>query len=409
MKIAIVGGGIAGLTTAHLLSRLHDVTVFEARDRIGGHTHTMQVERGGRTHAVDTGFIVYNDRTYPNFTKLIDQLGVARKPSDMSFSVRDHDSGLEYNGTSFNTLFAQRRNLVRPSFWSMIRSIMRFNREAPAVLGTSEADTTIDEYLTRHNYSGAFATHYLIPMGAAVWSMPRSRLREFPIGFFVRFFSNHGFLSVNDRPQWYVIEGGSKNYLPPLCAPFADGIRLGTPVTSIRRFDNHVAVNGERFDEVVLGCHSNQALRMLDDPSDEEAEILGALPYQANTAVLHTDTSVMPERKLAWASWNYNLHDDEDAAVPVTYNMNMLQTLDASETFLVTLNRDDEIDPAKVIARVPYEHPVYSKAGIAAQQRHSTISGARNTHYCGAYWRYGFHEDGVVSGLRVAQRFGAAL
>jgi len=409
MRVAIVGGGIAGLTTAHLLSKLHDVTVFEADGRIGGHTHTMEVERDGRTYAVDTGFIVYNDRTYPNFTKLIDRLGVARKPSDMSFSVRDHDSGLEYNGTSLNTLFAQRRNLVRPSFWGMIRSILRFNREAPAVLGTSEADVTIDEYLARHDYGDAFASHYLIPMGAAVWSMPRSRLREFPIGFFVRFFANHGFLSVNDRPQWYVIEGGSKNYLPPLCAPFADRIRLGTPVTSVRRFDGHVTVNGERFDEVVLACHSNQALRMLDDPSDEEAGILGALPYQGNTAVLHTDTSVMPERKLAWASWNYNLHDDEDAAVPVTYNMNMLQSLGADETFLVTLNRDDEIDPAKVIARVPYEHPVYSKAGIAAQQRHSDISGVRNTHYCGAYWRYGFHEDGVVSGLRVAQRFGGSL
>jgi predicted NAD/FAD-binding protein len=409
MKIAIVGAGISGLTAAHLLSRRHTVTVFEAGDRIGGHTHTLDVERDGKSWAVDTGFIVYNDRTYPNFTKLLDSLGVRRKPSDMSFSVRDTGSGLEYNGTSLNTLFAQRRNLVSPSFWGMIRSIMRFNREAPAVLGTSAADVTIDDYLSNNSYGAAFADHYLIPMGAAVWSMPRSRLREFPIGFFVRFFHNHGFLSVNDRPQWYVVEGGSKNYLPPLCAPFATGIRRGTPVTSIRRPANHVEVNGERFDEVVLACHSNQALAMLEDPSEDEKEILGALPYQRNTAILHTDTSLLPKRKLAWASWNYNLHDDEDAPVPVTYNMNMLQTLDASETFLVTLNRDEEIDPEKVIARVPYEHPIYSKAGIAAQQRHRAISGARNTHYCGAYWRYGFHEDGVVSALRVAERFGESL
>jgi predicted NAD/FAD-binding protein len=409
MKIAIVGAGISGLTAAHLLSRRHTVTVFEAGNRIGGHTHTLDVERDGTSWAVDTGFIVYNDRTYPNFTKLLDSLGVRRKPSDMSFSVRDSESGLEYNGTSLNTLFAQRRNLVSPSFWGMIRSIMRFNREAPAVLGTSAADVTIDDYLAHNKYGAAFANNYLIPMGAAVWSMPRSRLREFPIGFFVRFFLNHGFLSVNDRPQWYVVEGGSRNYLPPLCAPFADNIRLATPVTSILRRPNHVEVNDERFDEVVIACHSNQALSMLDDPSDDEAELLGALPYQRNTAILHTDTSLLPERKLAWASWNYNLHDDEDAPVPVTYNMNMLQTLDASETFLVTLNRDDEIDPSKVIARVPSEHPVYSSAGIAAQHRHGAISGVRNTHYCGAYWRYGFHEDGVVSALRVAKRFGESL
>jgi predicted NAD/FAD-binding protein len=408
MRIAIVGGGIAGLTAAHLLARRHEVTLFEAAPRVGGHTNTLDVVRDGKSWAVDTGFIVYNDRTYPHFTALLRRLGVARQPSDMSFSVRDDESGLEYNGTSLNTLFAQRSNLFRLSFWNMIREIIRFNREAPSVLGTAEADATLEDYLDRHGYNGSFKKHYLIPMGAAIWSMPRSKLREFPIGFFVRFFHNHGFLSVNDRPQWYVIPGGSRTYLGPLCAPFAAGIRTDTPVGSVRRLGNHVEVNGERFDEVVLACHSDQALRMLDDASDEEREILGALPYQPNTAVLHTDDSVLPARRLAWASWNYHLTRGEEEPVPVTYNMNMLQSLDATETFCVSLNRDD-VDPRKVIATVPYDHPVYSVEGIAAQHRHRQISGVRNTHYCGAYWRYGFHEDGVVSGLRVAARFGATL
>jgi len=408
VRIAVVGGGISGLTAAHLLSRRHDVTVFEAAAKPGGHTNTRNVVSDGRSYAVDTGFIVYNDRTYPNFTALLRKLGVARRPSDMSFSVRDDETGLEYNGTSLNTLFAQRKNLFRLSFWNMIREILRFNREAPSVLGTPEADLTLEDYLDRHRYNGSFKKHYLIPMGAAIWSMPRSKLRSFPVGFFVRFFHNHGFLSVDDRPQWYVVLGGSRNYLGPLCAPFADGIRTGTPVESVRRFDRHVEVNGERFDEVVLGCHSDQALRMLDDPSDEEAGILGALPYQPNTAVLHTDESVLPERRLAWASWNYHLQGGEDQPVPVTYNMNILQGLEAPKTFCVSLNRDD-VDPEKIIARIPYDHPAYSLEGIAAQERHGEISGVRHTHYCGAYWRYGFHEDGVVSGLRVAARFGESL
>ncbi|MHC4451091.1 MAG: NAD(P)/FAD-dependent oxidoreductase [Planctomycetota bacterium] len=408
MRIAIIGAGISGLTAAHLLARRHDVTVFEAAPRIGGHTNTVDVVRDGKSWSVDTGFIVYNNKTYPNFTALMRKLGVPRRASDMSFSVRDDESGLEYNGTSLNSLFAQRRNLLRPSFWNMIREIMRFNREAPSVLGKPEANSTLDEYLDRHGYNGSFKKHYLIPMGAAIWSMPRSKLREFPIGFFVRFFHNHGFLSVNDRPQWYVILGGSRNYLEPLCEPFRDNIRTSTPVESVRRFDQHVEVNGERFDEVVLGCHSDQALRMLDDPSDEESEILGALPYQPNTAVLHTDESVLPQTKLAWAAWNYHLQGSEDEPVPVTYNMNTLQSLEAPETFCVSLNRDD-IAPDKIIATYPYDHPVYSLDGIAAQQRHGAINGVRSTHYCGAYWRYGFHEDGVVSGLRVAARFGESL
>ncbi|MEM8882569.1 MAG: FAD-dependent oxidoreductase [Planctomycetota bacterium] len=410
MRVAIVGAGISSLVAAHLLSRRHQVTVFEAADRIGGHTNTLDIELGGRSWPVDTGFIVFNNKTYPNFTKLMDQIGVSRKDSDMSFSVRDEESGLEYNGTSLNSLFAQRSNLFRPSFWNMIREIMRFNREAPDVLETDEANDTLDNYLDRHGYNGSFRKHYLIPMGAAIWSMPRSKLREFPIGFFVRFFHNHGFLSVNDRPQWYVIEGGSRSYLEPLCRPFAESIRTGTPVTSIRRFERHVEVNGESFDEVVIGAHSDQALKMLDDPSAQETEILSALPYQGNTAVLHTDASLLPQRKLAWASWNYHLDgSSEDLPVPVTYNMNMLQGLDAPETFCVTLNRDAAIAKEKILAEVPYHHPVYSLEGIAAQRRHGEISGERLTHYCGAYWRYGFHEDGVVSGLRVAERFGEQL
>ncbi len=409
MRIAIVGTGISGLTCAHLLHEQHELTLFEAGPYIGGHTNTVDVRRNGHAWPVDTGFIVFNDWTYPHFIRLLERLGVPSRPTTMSFSVKCEATGLEYNGTSLNSLFAQRSNLFRPSFWGMIRDILRFNREAPALLGTPAADLPLTEYLDSAGYGRAFVEQYLIPMGAAIWSMPPDRLREFPVGFFVRFFHNHGMLSVNDRPQWRTVEGGSRAYVDRLIEPIADRVRTNARVHEIRRDHAGVTLDGERFDEVILATHSDTALSLLSDATDAEHEILGALPYQENETVLHTDASVLPRRRLAWAAWNYHLGRDDTQPVGVTYNMNMLQGLDAPETFCVSLNQNGAVDPERVIRRIRYHHPVYSREGVLAQQRHAEISGVNHTHFCGAYWGYGFHEDGVKSGLAVANAFGAEL
>ncbi|EYC50936.1 NADH-ubiquinone oxidoreductase subunit 6 [Hylemonella gracilis str. Niagara R] len=412
MKIAIVGTGIAGNVVAHHLAREHDITVYEAGAHVGGHTHTHDVQLGGRSYQVDTGFIVYNDWTYPNFIALLDELGVATQPSSMSFSVRDERSGLEYNGTTLNTLFAQRRNLLRPSFLRMIRDILRFNREAPALLQDGAEDITLGDYLERGRYTRGFIEHYVVPMGAAIWSTDPVNMLAFPARYFVRFFHNHGMLSVNERPQWRVIRGGSARYVEALAAPFRDRIRLNTPVQSIRREGNHAWVQAqgqaaERYDAVFLACHSDQALRLLADPSAAESEVLGAIRYQPNEAVLHTDARLLPRTRRAWAAWNYHVLPQDTGRVALTYNMNILQSLDAPTPLLVTLNHSDAIDPAKVIKRIPYEHPLYTRAGVAAQARHGQINGPLNTYYCGAYWRYGFHEDGVVSALTALEHFKA--
>ncbi|TNC81540.1 MAG: FAD-dependent oxidoreductase [Oleiphilus sp.] len=416
-RVAVVGSGIAGLTTAYLLSRKHEVVLYEANNYLGGHTHTRKVELNGRSYPVNTGFIVFNDWTYPNFIKLMDELGVQSEDSDMSFSVRCENTGLEYNGTNLNTLFAQRINVLRPSFLRMIRDILRFNKETVAALNEGRLDESqsLAEYLKAEGYSKGFIHQYIIPMGAAIWSAPVEVMMSFPLRFFLQFFNNHGMLSVDDRPQWRVLTGGSASYIDPLTRPFADNIRLETPVRKILRDDQGATIVTERFgeeryDHVVLACHSDQALQMLDAPSHQESEILGAIPYQMNDVVLHTDTRMMPRRKLAWASWNYHIPQRAKEMAMVTYNMNMLQNFDdASETFLVTLNRSPEIDPAKVIERFRYAHPVFTLDGVAAQGRHHEISGVERTHYCGAYWLNGFHEDGVNSALRVADRFGVAL
>lgn len=410
MKIAIVGTGIAGNVVAHHLAREHDITVFEANPHIGGHTHTHEVTQAGRSYQVDTGFIVYNDWTYPNFIALLEQLGVASQLSSMSFSVRNERSGLEYNGNTLNTLFAQRRNLLSPSFWRMIRDILRFNREAPALLQDGVADITLGSYLGQGDYSRQFIEHYIIPMGAAIWSTDPVNMLDFPARYFVRFFHNHGMLSVNERPQWHVIRGGSARYVEALVAPFRDRIRLRTPVSSIRRDGRHVWVQAEgqdteRYDAVFVACHSDQALRLLTDPSAAERAVLGAIAYQPNEAVLHTDTHLLPRARRAWAAWNYHVLPHDTGRVALTYNMNILQSLDAPTPFLVTLNHADAIDPAKVVKRIPYEHPLYTRAGVAAQARQGEINGPLNTYYCGAYWRYGFHEDGVVSALAALEHF----
>ncbi|MBP3998772.1 NAD(P)/FAD-dependent oxidoreductase [Pseudomonas koreensis] len=415
MKIAIVGSGIAGLTCAYLLARRHEITVFEADARIGGHTHTVPVTVDGREYAVDTGFIVFNDWTYPNFIRLLGKLGVTFKPTEMSFSVNDPDTGLEYNGNNLNSLFAQRSNLLSPGFWGMLRDILRFNKEARRDLAEQRiaTDTTLDDYLKAGGYGERFILHYIVPMGAAIWSMPMAEMLNFPLQFFVRFFENHGLLSVSNRPQWQVIEGGSSAYIAPLTASFKERIRLSCPVGRIDRDAHGVVIHSpagiERFDKVVLACHSDQALRLLGNPDKVEREILGALPYADNEVVLHTDTRLLPTRKRAWASWNYRLGGAGHTRAAVTYDMNILQGLQSGTTFCVSLNQSAGITPSKVLARFTYAHPQFSLAAVAAQQRWAEIDGAQHTHYCGAYWANGFHEDGVVSALRVAAAFGESL
>ena len=404
MRIAVIGSGISGMVAAYHLCRTHDVTVYESGAHAGGHTHTVDVEYRGREYAIDTGFIVYNDWTYPNFVRLLDDLAVPWQPSCMSFSVRCEKSGLEYNGTSINSLFAQRSNIARPSFLRMVADILRFNGHAPKLLEAGDAALSLSEYLHRERYSPYFIDHYIVPMGAAIWSSRPEDMLNFPARFFVEFFSNHGFLSVNNRPTWRVIRGGSREYVKRLTAPYAAAMRLNTPVASIQRQPDRVAVrlkNGgvENFDQVFLACHSDQALKLLSDPSHEEREILGAIPYQANEALLHTDISLMPRRTLAWAAWNYHLPAERSGRVTVTYNMNILQSLRAQAQFLLTLNRGDRVDADKVLGRYVYQHPVFTAAAVAAQRRRHEINGVRRTYYCGAYWSYGFHEDGVKSAL----------
>ncbi|HET8848745.1 MAG TPA: FAD-dependent oxidoreductase [Marinobacter sp.] len=415
-RIAVIGAGVSGLTAAWLLSEKHDVQVFEAGDYAGGHTNTEQVEAGGQTWPVNTGFIVFNDWTYPNFIKLMDRLGVASEVSDMSFSVDNQATGLQYNGTSLNTLFAQRKNLFNLPFLKMIREILRFNRETRADLAAGDIPEgeTLGDYLNRNHYSRYFRNGYIVPMGAAIWSAPEIMLEQFPIRFFLQFFNNHGMLSVDDRPTWRVISGGSATYVQAMMGRLGDRTHLNSPVERVIRDEQGVTitVKGEdhRFDQVILACHSDQALGMLGDPSDQEREILGAIGYQKNDVVLHTDPSVLPSTRLAWAAWNYTIPDHSTQPVSVTYNMNILQNFhNAPETFCVTLNRSHDIDPAKVIKRFEYDHPVFTLDAVTAQGRYDEIGNRNRTHFCGAYWFNGFHEDGVRSALRVTRAFGVEL
>ena len=414
MKIAIVGTGISGLTTAYLLSESHDITVFEKNDYVGGHTHTIDVEVGGKTYAVDTGFIVFNTVTYPNFRKLLLRLGVTWKPSKMGFSMRCEQTGLEYCPSSLDALFAQRRNLLRPSFYRMIRDIFRFRRQALKLLDAREEEVALADYLEREKYSPLFVEKFMLPMGAAIWSADPLRFRQFPARYFVEFFHNHGFLKVRNQPQWLVVQGGSRRYVEKITQPFFDRIRLQCPVESIARHEDSVEVrsrNGapERFDAVVLAVHSDEALALLSDPSEAERQVLSAIPYQENLTVLHTDPSLLPRHRKCWASWNYHVPAEPLDRVALTYNMNILQGLEAPVEFCVTLNRPAEIDPAKVIRKFSYAHPVYSPAGVASQGRREEINGVRRTYFCGAYWGYGFHEDGVKSALAVCKHFGKSL
>jgi predicted NAD/FAD-binding protein len=416
-RIAIIGSGISGLTAARLLSRRHDVTVFESSNWVGGHTHTVDVQVGGRDYAIDTGFIVCNDRTYPNFFRLLDSIGVRRQPSEMGFSVHCERTGLEWAGGGFGQLFAQKRNLYSVRFWGMLLDIVRFNREAPTLLESPEGELTLGEYITRNGYSDMFRDYYVVAMGAAIWSANVETMLAFPAKFFVRFFLNHGLLSLSNRPQWYVIRGGSREYVAPLAAPFADAIRLNTPVRRVFRLKDGQGVlistdarGDERFDSVIFACHSDEALALLgEDATPQERAILGAIPYQENDVVLHTDVRLLPVNRKTWSSWNHWLSETPGERAQLTYNMNILQGIRSPETFCVTLNQTQQIDPARVLGRYTYHHPVFSIAGVAAQQRFDEIDGVSRTHFCGAYWRNGFHEDGVWSALRVAEKFGERL
>jgi|TARA_B110000438_G_scaffold254770_1_gene261198 predicted NAD/FAD-binding protein len=416
MKIAIVGTGISGLTTAYLLNKKHAVTVFEKNDYVGGHTHTHNINLNNKNYAVDSGFICYNENTYPNFIKLLKILGVESQKTTMGFSVKSKKKKLEYAGNSLNSLFSQRKNIFSISFLWMIRDILLFNKNAKKDLATISSKITLGEYLKNNNYSKAFIYNYIVPMGAAIWSTKATSMLDISALFFVRFFDNHGLLQINNRPNWWVIKGGSKEYVKKLVSSFKENIRLSSPVYSINRTDEKIEIKLssdnaqiETFDAVVIATHSDQALKLLSDKTSLEEEILSALPYQKNEALLHTDHSVLPKNKLAWASWNYNLDQESEAPIALTYNMNILQSFNATETFCVTLNSNGLINPTKVIKKLKYDHPLFTVKGIAAQKRKHEISGVNNTYFCGAYWRNGFHEDGVVSALDVAKQFGISL
>jgi len=399
------------MTAAYKLHQQgHDIEVYEANDYVGGHTATIDVERNGKRYAIDTGFIVFNDWTYPNFIALLDELNVEWQYSDMSFSLRCESTGLEYNGTSINTLFAQRLNALRPSFLRMIFDILRFNEAAKQALPTLSAELTLVEYLRQGSYTQVFKDRYIVPMGRAIWSASESAMLNFPARFFIEFFDRHGFLNVDNRPRWRAIKGGSREYARKLIEPFKSRILLRTPVTGVQRNDDHVVVRTllgdlQCYDYVVFACHSDQALRMLDQPTVAEHQVLSAFPYQENEVVLHSDIRMLPHKRLARAAWNYHLLENNQDRVALTYDMNVLQNLDADEKFLVTLNRGHEIDASTVWGRYVYHHPVYTPQAVAAQQRQSELNGVKRSFYCGAYWRYGFHEDGVVSALDTLKDF----
>ena len=413
MKIAIIGTGIAGNVAAYKLREQHDITVFESGSYVGGHTNTVDVFEDGERHAVDTGFIVFNDRTYPNFIQLLDEIGQESQASEMSFSVQVDEGGIEYCGSSINGLFAQRRNMLRPTFYRMIRDILRFNKLARSGMDRLDDAGTLADFLSANGFGHEFIDHYLVPMAAAIWSAEPVSVLDMPLKFLVRFFANHGLLQTSNRPTWRVIKGGSREYVDKLVAGHRDRIRLNSPVQAVRRVDDRVELQSasggkETFDYVFIACHSNQALSLLEDATADERSVLGAIGYQFNEAILHTDASLMPARQRAWAAWNYHVPRDRAQHVAVTYNMNILQRLETREQYLVTLNNDRHIDPDKIIRRIAYDHPIYSREAVAAQQRQRDLNNDR-TFFCGAYWRNGFHEDGVVSALRAVEHFETRL
>ncbi|MFO0041234.1 MAG: NAD(P)/FAD-dependent oxidoreductase [Pseudomonadota bacterium] len=410
MRIAVVGAGIAGMASAWLLSREHEVVLFEAGDRLGGHTHTHDIELGGRRWAVDTGFIVCNPANYPLFTGMLDELGVATQPTTMTFAVRNERSGLEYNAGSSGGLFLQKRRALAVRHWRMIADILRFYRSAPALLANAGDGPSLGDYLNRHRYSVGFRDDHIVPMASALWSSPSAQMLRFPAKYLVAFMANHHMLQVEGRPQWRVVRGGSSTYVRALQRDWTAKVRLMSPVRGVRRHAQGVDIATDAgtdvFDHVVLACHSDQALALLADPTDREREVLGAMPYQRNETVLHTDAAQLPRDRRAWAAWNAIVPPEDDGQCTVSYCMNLLQSLDSPEPFVVTLNRTRAIDPAKILRRMVYHHPVYTHASVAAQKRRAEIDGVDRTWYCGAYWGWGFHEDGMRSAVDVARALG---
>jgi predicted NAD/FAD-binding protein len=410
MRIAVIGSGIAGLASAHLLSREHDVTLFEANNYLGGHTHTHAVEQAGQTFNIDTGFIVYNPLHYPLLSSLFDELGVASQPTTMSFSVQHVASGLEYNAANLDTLFCQRKNLLSPRFIGMVRDLLRFYREAPRLLECQGPGPTLGDYLTEHRYGAAFRDQHLIPMASALWSSPAAQILAFPARYLVQFMANHQMLQISGRPEWRVVQGGSSSYIAAMRAKWQVRERLSCPAWSVQRGDYGVLVTSpwgvERFDHAILACHGDQALKLLADATAREREILGAMTYQDNDTVLHTDASVLPRDRKAWAGWNAYIPPEPDAACTVSYCMNLLQGVTSRAPFVVTLNRTAAIDPAKILRRMRYRHPVHTAAMVAAQARKHEIQGLNHTWFAGAYWGWGFHEDGMRSAVEIAGALG---
>lgn len=411
MRIAVVGSGIAGLAAAWYLQKSHEVTLFEAADYLGGHTHTHDIELGGSSYRVDTGFIVHNPVHYPLLHRLFEELRVASQPTTMSFSVHNPGTGLEYNATTLDSLFCQRRNLVSPRFLRMVRDLLRFYRETPAVLDAPAPGPTLGEYLAQHRYGDAFRDEHIVPMASALWSAPPAAILSFPMQYLVHFLANHQMLQTADRPQWQVVRNGSNTYVEAMRRDWHVSERVGCAVTAVRREADRVVVSADgadlAFDHVVLACHADQALRMLRDPSHREHEILGAIRFGNNATTLHTDASVMPRDPKAWAAWNVQVGPTASHACNVTYCMNLLQGLSSPEPLLVSLNQDASIDPAKVLRRMAYAHPTYDAASVAARARKAEIQGQRRTWYAGAYWGWGFHEDGMRSAVEIARSLDA--
>ena len=410
LKIAVIGSGISGLTSAFLLSKKHEVFLYEKNDYIGGHTHTHEIYENDKKINVDSGFIVYNENTYPNFMKLLDILKIESQHTTMGFSVKSDSNDFEYAGNSIHSIFAQKSNIFRPSFLKMIYQILRFNKISKNEYNNIVEDVTLNDYLIKFSFSEKFVNHYIIPMGAAIWSTSPKKMLNMPAKFFIRFFQNHGLLKVINRPQWWVIKNGSKQYVKKIIKPFEDNIVLNCKINSISRLNEKVTIKFDKsekiFDAVVIATHSDQALELLSDSTDAENQILGSIKYQKNSAIIHTDKSILPKRKIAWSSWNYLLNENRDNLVTLTYNMNILQTLKSKKVYCVTLNNTTSIDESKIIKKIIYHHPLFDLESVKAQNQKNKICGSNNTYFCGAYWGYGFHEDGVNSALDVCKKFG---
>ena len=410
MKIAIIGAGISGNTLAYYLNPHHQIALFESNDRIGGHSHTHHIDIFNQKVSVDTGFIVFNKKTYPNFLKLLHELKVPYENSAMSFSVKDSQKDFEYNGTNLNALFAQRKNFINPSFYKMIREILRFNKSS-IILLRSDEEISLGDYLKREGYSDFFKKYYILPMGSAIWSSNIKTMMQFPAKFFIQFFNNHGMLNINDRPQWLTISGGSINYVNKMIKSFRKKIKLNQNIKYVERKKDYIAIyhkdRVEKFDWVFFACHSDEALKLIKSPNSDEKNILKAIPYTDNEVILHYDDHFMPKRKLAWAAWNYHIDENANSPASLTYNMNILQNLKTEAPLLVTLNPLQKINKKKIIKTLSYAHPQYSLRSIEAQSRYHLISGVNRTSFAGAYWGNGFHEDGVKSALDAIQQFNA--